>query len=56
VILWGEIMKKILLILVFLILITQVFALTAAIGTARGIVRIDVEEGKTVTLDPCWKT
>jgi len=48
-------MKKILLILVFLVLIIEVFAITAAIGTARGIVRIDVEEGKTVTLDRTLK-
>lgn len=54
-ILWGETMRKILLILVFLILIGNVFALTAALGTARGIVRIDVEEGQTTTLDRTLK-
>jgi len=52
----GEAMKKaLLLILVFLVLIGDVFALTAALGTARGIVRVDVEEGQTVTLDRTLK-
>jgi len=48
-------MKKLLLILVLFILASNAFALTAAIGTARGIVRIDIEEGKTVTLDRTLK-
>jgi len=48
-------MKKVLLLLVFLVLIGNVFALTAALGTARGVVRVDVEAGQTTTLDRTLK-